>query len=130
MKKWTAPLVAATLLGVAVTPAAAADNGKVKVKAVEFIGMEAPSTPEQKNDLMYSQASVKITYNDNSTRIFPLAYETLYRPGDKVGGNTTAVTTYANGAVATKSDGSTYVSTAPDMNNLIRVPACRSTLTT
>jgi hypothetical protein len=122
MKKWTAPLVAATLLFSTVTPAIAEGNDKVKVKSVEFFGMEAPQTLEQKNNLMYSTASVEITYNDNNKQTFPLSYETLYRPGDTIGGKTTGVTTYANGNVVTKSNGTPYVSSAPYMNSLIHVP--------
>ncbi|MCD9021643.1 PhoX family protein [Cohnella silvisoli] len=122
MKKWTAPVVAVSLLFSVVTPVVAAGNDKVKVKSVEFFGMDAPQTPEQKNNLMYSTASVEITYNNNSKQMFPLSYETLYRPGDIIGGKTTAVTTYANGNVVTKSNGTPYVSSAPDMNSLLRVP--------
>ncbi|MCB0912143.1 MAG: hypothetical protein KDB60_11070 [Propionibacteriaceae bacterium] len=52
-------------------PAKGARGGSA-VKSVEFIGMEPPSTPEQKADI-YSSATVKVSYANHRTRTFDLA---------------------------------------------------------
>ena len=41
----------------------------VTVDKVEFIGMDAPDTDEEKSK-MYSEASVKVTYNNGAQNIF------------------------------------------------------------
>lgn len=122
MKKWLMPVLAASMVLAIGSTAAAAPREPGPIKSVEFIGMEAPQTSQEKNDLMYSKASVKVTYAGGEERTLPLSYETLFRPGDVIGGKTAGVTTYANGNVITKSGGTPYVSTAPDMNSLIQLP--------
>ncbi|GAA3334376.1 hypothetical protein GCM10020331_102090 [Ectobacillus funiculus] len=71
---------------------------------------------------MYSKASVEVTYVNGSKKTLPLSYETLFRPGDVINGNTAGVTINANGQIMTKADGTPYTSTAPDMNSLMKVP--------
>lgn len=122
MKKWLMPVFAATMAAAVAGQAMAAPREPGKIKSVEFFGMEAPKTSQEKNDLMYSKASVKVTYAGGEEQLLPLSYETLFRPGDVIGGKASGVTTYANGSVITKTSGAPYVSTAPDMNSLIKLP--------
>ncbi|UUZ86196.1 DUF839 domain-containing protein [Paenibacillus sp. P26] len=100
---------------------AAPKEEPVQVQSVQFIGMEAPKTAEEKAQ-MYSKASVEVTYTDGTKQVFPLHYETLYKPGDVIGGKTAGVTTDVYGHIFTKSDGTPYVTQAPDINTLISVP--------
>ncbi|MGM0885129.1 MAG: PhoX family protein [Bacillota bacterium] len=117
--------ITASILGLALLCSSAsvfADDESISIKSVEFIGMDAPKTLEEKNDIMYSRASAAVTYSDGSKKDIPLSYETLFRPGDTINGKKAGVTTDVNGNIITKPDGTPYTSTAPDMNSLIKVP--------
>jgi secreted PhoX family phosphatase len=83
--------------------------------------MEAPKTDQEKAQ-MYSNASVEVTYIDGTKKVFPLHYETLYRPGDIINGKTAGSTTDVNGNIFKKSDGTPYVTGAPDINTLLHIP--------
>ncbi|MFB9760503.1 PhoX family protein [Ectobacillus funiculus] len=122
MKKYLIPTLAASFLLSSVGSILAAPAQPQKIKSVEFIGMDAPKTDDEKNNLMYSKASVEVTYVNGSKKTLPLSYETLFRPGDVINGNTAGVTINANGQIMTKADGTPYTSTAPDMNSLMKVP--------
>jgi uncharacterized protein len=122
MKKIMVPVLAATFTLSSLQAVLASPKDTTKIKSVEFIGMDAPKTELEKNNLMYSKASAKVTYKDGSKKTLPLNYETLYKPGDVINGKTIGVTTNAYGEILKKSDGTPYVSTAPDMNSLMEVP--------
>ncbi|WP_284035752.1 alkaline phosphatase PhoX [Neobacillus sp. 114] len=122
MKKMVVPVLAASLTLSTFNAAMAAPKEEGKIKSVEFIGMDAPKTDQEKNNLMYTRASVKVTYNDGTKKTVPLSYETLFRPGDVINGNTAGVTINAKGEIMTKANGKPYVSSAPDMNSLMKVP--------
>ena len=123
MKKNVAlSVLAVSLLFSTMNPVLAASQKEDKIKSVEFIGMDEPKTQQQKNELMYSAASAEVTYNDGSKKILPLSYDTLFRPGDLINSKISGVTTYANGDIIKKSNGTPYISTAPDMNSLIKLP--------
>ncbi len=121
-KKFVVPVLAASLTLTSLNAAMAASKESAKIKSIEFLGMEAPKTDQEKNDLLYSKASVEVTYNNGSKKTVPLSYETLFRPGDLINGKVAGVTTNAAGEILTKADGTPYSSTAPDMNSLMKVP--------
>ena len=122
MKKVLVSVLAATFTLSSFNAIMAAPKEPGKIKSVEFLGMDAPKTQQEKAELMYSKASVMVTYNDGTKKTAPLSYETFYRPGDVINGKIAGVTMNANGQVITKSNGTPYVSTAPDMNSLMKVP--------
>lgn len=64
----------------ALSPASAAG---VPVKSVKFNGMPAPSTIE-KMSIPYSEASAEVTYEDNTTKTFPLHWKQLFNTGEEL----------------------------------------------
>ncbi|MGM0878087.1 MAG: PhoX family protein [Bacillota bacterium] len=122
MKKFIAPVVSLALLFPTMTNVFADSDEQITIETVEFIGMDAPQTLQEKNEIMYSKASAKVTYSNGSKKDFPLSYETLFRPGDVINGKTSGVTMDVNGNIITKPDGTPYTSTGPDANSLMKVP--------
>jgi hypothetical protein len=57
------------------------------VKSVEFIGMDAPDTIEERAKV-YTDAKAKITYANGSTREFSLNYNELHNTEDTFNGVT------------------------------------------
>ncbi|MBS4196255.1 PhoX family protein [Lederbergia citri] len=90
------------------------------VKSVEFVGMEAPDTYEERS-AMYSEASAIVTLNDGSKKTVPLEYKSLARPGEVINGKVVGAAYDVNGNVIKDDKGNPYVSTAPDMNTLLTV---------
>ncbi|MFC6604887.1 hypothetical protein ACFQDF_30625 [Ectobacillus funiculus] len=70
MKKYLIPTLAASFLLSSVGSILAAPAQPQKIKSVEFIGMDAPKTDDEKNNLMYSKASVEVTYVNGSKKHF------------------------------------------------------------
>jgi secreted PhoX family phosphatase len=94
------------------------DSGK-KVTSVEFIGMDAPTTAEQKAD-MYSAAKVKFTYDDGTSKTYDLAYHKLFDTTDVVGGNVVGGLFNSAGGALTDNDGQ-MASDAPDGTSLMKI---------
>ena len=55
------------------------------IVAVEFIGMDAPATAEQRASV-YSAARVKISYKNGHSVIKPLEYKQLFATTDNING--------------------------------------------
>lgn len=111
----------------AVTPAAAATSDDVKIDAVKFNNMAAPTTIEQMVKT-YTKASVEVKYSDGKVKTFPLTYKKLFKSEDKVAtvkGEKVAAGTPidVNGnPIVDKSvpgDSQYFVSDAPDSNSLL-----------
>ena len=62
------------------------DDKDPAMTSVEFLGMPAPGTAEQKAD-MYTTAKVKVSYDDGTSKTYDLKYHTLYHTTDVIGGN-------------------------------------------
>ena len=63
----------------------------VRLSAVEFIGMAAPTTDAQRA-ATWTSASVKLTYSDGTSATQALGYNTLYKTGDTLkNGNTPVI---------------------------------------
>ncbi|MCJ8014102.1 DUF839 domain-containing protein [Paenibacillus sp. KQZ6P-2] len=122
--KFLAPVFCLALLAPAVFPTSAVAAEKVKVKSVEFVGMPAPTTPEEMAKL-YTTASLQVTYTDGSTRSFPLSYKKLFKTTDKVGSTIAGVAIDANGnPIMDKSVPNKpvpFVSDDPDSNSLMKI---------
>lgn len=122
--KWVAPIVGLSFLVPAAVPAFAASPMKVAVKSVEFIGMPAPTTAKDMARL-YSTASLRVTYSDNTVRNFPLSYQKLFSSTETVGNTIAGVSVDSKGNpimdTSVPGSPSPYVSDAPDSNSLFEV---------
>lgn len=121
LKKNLALAIVVALAGGAALPANAGSS-KSNVKSVEFVGMDAPDTPEKRASA-YTGAKVKITYKNGSSSLQDLAYNVLFYNTDTVGGVMAGALYDVNGAVLHDVNGNPVVSEAPDANSLIRIPA-------
>jgi hypothetical protein len=90
------------------------------VKAVEFVGMAAPNTPEQRASA-YTTASVRVTYRNGSTRDFPLSYNVLHYNTTAIDGVTAGALYDVYGNVLMDQNGNPHVSESPDANSLIEI---------
>jgi secreted PhoX family phosphatase len=116
-------LFCVTMLGFAST--ALADAGRVPVTAVEFVGMDAPVTPEQRA-VAYSAARVRVTVVDGTTGDYPLRYRLLHDVNDRFGDVTVGDLYDSRGNVLIDLNGKPRRSETPDANSLIAVPGARS----
>jgi hypothetical protein len=120
----------AILAAAAPTAGAAAASDGAQVQSVEFVGMPAPATAREMAQI-YTAASVKVTYTDGTSKLFPLSYRTLFRSNEQVGGTIAGVATDKNNQPITDAsvpnDPVPYVSDAPDANSLLQVPGARPT---
>ena len=118
--KYIAPLLSLAVLFPTSTNVFAEPNKNIPVETVEFIGMAAPDTDEERSK-MYSEASVKVTYKNGTQETLPLEYKSLFTPGEVINGKIAGATYDVNGNMITKADGTPYISSAPDSNTLLKV---------
>lgn len=126
-------IVAGVALGTsfaAMTPAAFAMAGQQHgsggpawrgkpVKSIEFVGMPAPATPDQKASV-YSAAKAKLTYQGGGTETVDLAYHQLMATGEKVNGKVVGGLFDAAGKPLMDAMGQ-IASDGPDSNSLLTV---------
>ncbi len=126
-KKGTAFALTLALTIPALTPAAAAGNGHIKIDSVKFNGMPAPTTIDQMVDT-YSTASVDVKYSNGTVKTFPLSYQRLFKSEDKVALNKgelipagTPIDVNGNPIIDNSVPGNPtpFVSDAPDSNSLL-----------
>ncbi|WP_223067543.1 alkaline phosphatase PhoX [Paenibacillus caui] len=132
-RKWNKRLLAPVLGLAVVLPAALpihAASIQATVKSIEFIGMAAPADAKQMAQV-YSGASVKVTYSDNSVKTFPLTYKTLFKSTDSIGGTIAGVSVDAKGKpimdTSVPNNPVPFVSDSPDANSLFQVPGMSPT---
>ncbi|MDF9762123.1 hypothetical protein OKW24_003896 [Peribacillus simplex] len=118
--KIVAPLLSLTVLLPSTTNVFAQPDKQVSVHKVEFIGMNAPVTQDQRSK-MYSEASVKVTYTNGSQQMLPLEYKSLFQPGDEFKNGIAGAAYDAKGNMIKSPEGTPYISTAPDSNTVISV---------
>lgn len=94
-------------------------DNKAAVSSVEFIGMEAPATAEQKAD-MYTSAQMKVTYADGTTKLYDLAYNKIFDTTDSLGGNIVGGLFNSLDQALTDNDGQ-MASDAPDGTSLMKI---------
>lgn len=113
-----------------VSAAAGPVSAPLTVKSVEFVGMDAPATAEQMAQV-YTKASVKVTYSDNTEKIFPLAYNKLFKTTDSVGGTIAGVAVDSKGKpimdTSVPNNPQPFVSDDPDSNSLLQVQGAPAT---
>lgn len=128
-KKWLAPLLGIAVLAPAVLPVSAYAEADKKIKSVEFVGMEAPATPEDMAKA-YSAASLKVTFQDGNVQSYPLTYKTLFKSTDQVNGTPSGLAIDVNGNpimdTSVPDKPVPFVSDAPDANSLMSVKGMKS----
>jgi len=91
------------------------------VRSVEFLGMDAPVTPEQRA-AAYTEAKAKVTYRNGRTRTFDLTYDVLHYNRTTIGGVTAGMIYDVHGSPLLDVNGNPHISESPDANSLIEVP--------
>lgn len=79
-------LVRAALLGAAAALGLSAAAPAQGIQTIEWIGSKAPSTPDELA-AMWTDARVRVTYDDGSRKEFPLGYRTMMTTRTRVGNN-------------------------------------------
>jgi secreted PhoX family phosphatase len=105
--------------------AQSASAGMSELKNVEFIGMPAPATAEEKADI-YTGAKAKYTYANGKTKTYNLKYRQLMATTDMVNGKMVGGLYDANHAPLTDNDGQ-MAADAPDGSSLLDIPGMRAT---
>lgn len=129
MKRTLIVGLSAAVLSSGLMPTSADAHATGDIKKVEFLSMDAPSTINQMVKT-YTEAKVKVTYQNGKTEIKPLDYNQLFLSQDKIvenkGDRIAAGTPIdVNGdpiidrSVPDKSEA--FVSDAPDSNSLLEV---------
>jgi secreted PhoX family phosphatase len=91
----------------------------VMVRSVEFFGMPAPVTPEEKADV-YSRAEMKILYENGVDRTLTLRYHRIMATTDMIGGSQVGGLFDSKDAPVMDSDGQ-MASDAPDGTSLMHI---------
>ncbi|WP_235550057.1 alkaline phosphatase PhoX [Paenibacillus sp. Soil724D2] len=129
-RKMLMPVLGLALLAPSVLPNMAYAANEVKVKSVEFIGMAAPTTPQDMAK-MYSGSSVQVTYTDGTVKSFPLTYKTLFKTDESINGTVAGVSQDKNGKpimdTSVPNSPTPFVSDAPDSNSLFKVDGAKAT---
>lgn len=94
------------------------------VKSVEFIGMDAPATAEEKADV-YTGAAMKVTYRNGATRTYDLKYHQLMATTDTVNGKLVGGLQDYYGNPLSDALGQ-MASDAPDGTSLMKIPGLRA----
>ena len=103
-------------------PAGASAGHRGDIAKVEFIGMPAPATVEERAKA-YTTAKAKITYRSGRTQTVDLSFGEVYNNVDQIDtqGNPAGTVYDSNGNPILDPSGKPYVSQTPDANSLIRV---------
>jgi secreted PhoX family phosphatase len=94
------------------------------VKSVEFIGMPAPSTVDERADI-YTAARMKVTYPNGTSKIYDLKYHRVMTTTDEINGRVVGGLWNSADVPLTDAYGQ-LASDAPDGNTLMRVPGLRA----
>lgn len=94
------------------------------VKAVEFIGMAAPATAEQKADI-YTGAKMVVTYRHGHKKTYDLKYHQLMATTEKINGKIVGGLYDHNNLPLNDNDGQ-MASDAPDGSSLMDIPGMRA----
>lgn len=118
--------ISALLISAAAPAVTLASEPYRDIYQVEFIGMKAPQTPEERSKA-YTDAKVRVSYRDGREKTFGLNYNVLHY-------NITAINRVTAGMLYDKDenpfrgpDEKPYISEAPDANTLISIPASEKT---
>lgn len=118
------PLVIALSAALGVTVLSSPACANPAVKSVEFIGMDPPSTVEEKADI-YTKAKIKVTYRNGKTETLPLEYHLLATTTDIIKGRMVGGLYDSNHTPLYDSDGQ-MASDAADGTSLIDIPGMKA----
>jgi hypothetical protein len=90
------------------------------ITALSFEPVSISKDDAQKKEMRVTP-KLTVSYDDNTSKEFPLSYKVLAKMGDKIGGGQIGLMTDKNGKPLTKKDGSVDISDGPDGNSLINV---------
>ncbi len=104
------------------------------VSSVEFTPTPAPVSAEERSSF-YTRSSAIVTYSNGAKKVFPLAYQPLYRSGDKIGKNYAGLIVDKNGKPILRSapnaEGEAaqgpFYSFSPDANSLLGIQRGKNT---
>lgn len=102
------------------------DDPIATVRSVEFTGMPAPST-DQERASAYTTASVTYTYSDGSKKTAALNFKPLYSSFDVITGVTGGHVYDVNGNVLLDVNGNPFIANTPDANSLLKVEGVPAT---
>jgi secreted PhoX family phosphatase len=129
-KSLLVPIISAAFLMTSAVPTFAASSALPIVTNIEYIGMDAPATAEDMART-YTSASVKVTYNDGTSKTTPLEYKTLFKTTDKFNGIAAGSPIDVNGKVIMDNSVAgqpvPFISDAPDSNGLMKIPGQSAT---
>lgn len=132
MKKFVGPILGLSLFVQTVVPviAQAESTASDTVKSVQFIGMDAPKTLDERAQA-YTKAYVEVTYSNGTKKKLPLSYQTLYKTTDEIGGINPglAIDVHGKPIMDTSVAGQSvpFISDGPDSNDLIEVKGASAT---
>ncbi|HHD79921.1 MAG TPA: hypothetical protein ENK98_09885, partial [Epsilonproteobacteria bacterium] len=113
-------LVAIAALGFMVNGCNSKSNSSKSITGLEFEPVQISANDAEKKVMRVSE-KLTVTYDDNTTKGYPLSYQVLAKMGDDIGNGTIGLMTDKNGDAILKSDGSEDISDGPDGNSLIHV---------
>lgn len=114
------PLVACAAMGLAVLLGCSGSHSSdPKVASIEFVGMEAPATTEEKASV-YTKAKIKYNYSNSTSATYDLKYHKIFETTEFLGSNVVGGFFNRNGAALTDSDGP-MASDAPDGTSLMKI---------
>jgi secreted PhoX family phosphatase len=96
-----------------------------KVASVEFIGMAAPATPDQKTDI-YTGAKVRVVYRNGKSTVHDLQYHELMGTTDRVNGALVGGLFNHLDQPLLDINGQQLASDAPDANSLMTIPGLQA----
>ncbi|MDD5388773.1 MAG: DUF839 domain-containing protein [Gallionellaceae bacterium] len=94
------------------------------VKSVEFTPTEIAGLSAANRAVAYTTSTVKVTYADGGSRVFPLTYVNLFNNTDSdktADGAAAAALRDRNGAILKDARGKPYVPQTPDANTLLSI---------
>ncbi len=118
--KYALSVAAAAVLAIGWTGCGSDSNDSKSVKSITFAPLALSANDTEKQQMRVS-SKMTVTYSDDSTEEYPLAYKTLAKMGDTIGSGTMGLMVDKNGNPLKKSDGSNDISDGPDGNSFIKV---------
>lgn len=99
-------------------------SAPAQVKAVEFTPTAVTGLTPAQRAVAYTASTVKVTYADNSSKVFPLSYVNLFNNTDTnktADGSAAASIRDKNGNILKDVNGKPYMPQTPDANSLMNI---------
>ena len=99
-------------------------SAPAQVKAVEFTPTVVTGLTPAQRAVAYTASTVKVTYADNGSKVFPLSYVNLFNNTDTnktADGSAAASIRDKNGNILKDVNGKPYVPQTPDANSLMNI---------